>query len=240
MEGNSRKPAFDLLIFDLDGTLADTRADLAAAVNSMRRHFDLPELTVAQVTGMVGEGLEKLLERALPGAGEQERARARALFHQFYSRNLVHHTRLYPGIREVLEQTEGIDRAVLSNKPDAYTRTIVQRLGVAPYFRLVMGKRDDFPRKPDPTSLRYILNQLNCPAERALIIGDTKNDILAGQAAGVKTCAVTFGFRTAEQLKSYRPDYLIHSPLALLHIVFPAGAIRSNPSGGFFDLPEGD
>ena len=220
MAKGKNQPVFELLIFDLDGTLADTRSDLTAAVNYMRHRFALPDLTVAQVTTMVGDGLEKLLERALPDAGVEERTRGAALFHEYYSQHLVDHTRLYPGIWEVLEQTAGVAKAVLSNKPDGYTRTILEKLGVAPYFTLVMGKQKGFPRKPDPASLLYILEQLNCSPDKALIVGDTKNDIQAGQAAGMKTCAACYGFRSKGQLMPYHPDYLIEEPLDLLDVVF--------------------
>lgn len=208
-----------LLIFDLDGTLADTRKDLMEAVNHVRRRFDLSPLSLETVTGYVGDGINKLLERALPNISPETLPQARAYFDEYYREHVVDHTRLYPGVAEMLDALNGHPCAVLSNKAQEYTEEIVERLGIRPYFRLVLGGRADFPRKPAPDALRYIMKKMEATPAATLMIGDTKNDILAGKAAGVVTVAVTYGFRSREQLAPYQPDYMIDHPGELVAVV---------------------
>jgi len=205
----------DLLIFDLDGTLADTRRDLTDAVNHVRAAFGRAPLDVRTVTGYVGDGVAKLLERALPGLSASERAEARAAFDAFYSSHYCDHTRPYPGIAELLGHFAHKKRAVLTNKAEPFVAPMLERMGLRSCFDAVQGARPGLPPKPDPAPVLRLLDRCNAAPERTLLIGDSPQDIRAGQAAHVHTCAVTYGFRPAAELRALAPDFLIDHPQAL-------------------------
>ncbi len=199
----------DLLIFDLDGTLVDTRRDLANSVNHTRQAYGLPELGLAEVMQYVGDGVRKLLERSLPNATPERVDAALATFREHYGAHLLDHSTLYPGAREVLQHFADKKKAVLSNKPEGFTRTILSGLGIADAFDLVLGG-DSLPvLKPDPAAIHHILTTLGALPEKSVMVGDSPNDIKAGRAAGVLTCAVTYGYRDREELQAEGPDYLI-------------------------------
>lgn len=203
---------FDLLIFDLDGTLIDTRQDLANAVNHAAQHLGKEPLSLEQVTRLVGDGVRTFFVRAFEGESEEALAKALALFREFYSRHLADHSLPYPRMREVLAHFHAQKKAVLSNKPQEFTLALLQRLEVHGFFEMIIGGGAGFPLKPDPQALHAILASFQTLSHRALMIGDGENDILAGKAAGVKTCAVTYGFRPAEKLLALQPDYVAHAP----------------------------
>jgi phosphoglycolate phosphatase len=206
----------DLLIFDLDGTLAETRQDLANAVNYALHKLEKVTLDVPTIASYVGNGVGKLLERSLgEGFTPQEYEKAWQYFHEHYSLHLVDNTYLYPGIKEILEHFSAKKMAVLSNKSHPYTVTMVERLGISPYFKLVMGSQDGFERKPSPKMVLHILEQLIAAPETTVIIGDTSNDIEAGKAAGIHTCAVTFGYRLIDEITPFRPEFMVNSAAEL-------------------------
>lgn len=202
----------DLLIFDLDGTLAETRYDLANAVNYALQKLDKVVLDVPTIASYVGNGVGKLLERSLGnGYTPEEYENAWEHFHRHYSKHLMDNTFLYPGMKEVLDFYSHKKMAVLSNKSHPYTVAIVEQLGIKPYFDLVLGSQNGFERKPSPQGILQITGQLNAAAEKTVIIGDTSNDIEAGKAAGIHTCAVTFGYRSAEEIAPFQPEFMVHS-----------------------------
>ncbi|MGH7493854.1 MAG: HAD family hydrolase [bacterium] len=208
----------DLLIFDLDGTLVDTRQDLANAVNFALQQMGKRPLTLEKVTSLVGDGVRTLLERALAVEGEATLAKALAYFRGFYAGHLSDHSRLYPHMRDVLAHFRAKKKAVLSNKPQEFTYALLERLELLPAFEWVIGGHAGLPLKPDPQALQSILEQSSTPGERAAMIGDGENDILAGKAAGVTTCAVTYGFRPVEKLLALQPDLVAHAPEDLMSL----------------------
>ncbi|MCB0284656.1 MAG: HAD-IA family hydrolase [Calditrichaeota bacterium] len=202
---------FQTLIFDLDGTLAETRHDIAAATNHTRRHFDLQPLNVETIRSYIGDGITKLLQRALPPIPESQMEEAYSVFTDYYSQHLADTTKLYPGILEFLKDFSHLKIAVLSNKAQLFTDKIVDALDIRRFFAIVLGSKDDVPKKPAADAIEIIISKLNIEKESVLMIGDSKNDILAGQAAGIKTCAVSWGFRPESELKNYNPDIIIHT-----------------------------
>ena len=201
-----------LLIFDLDGTLVDSRFDLADAVNYALKKLKKPQLTYGEIPPLLGSGLGYLLQKA---TGEEEPAvlqHARQLFDEYYSHHYADKTRRYPGVKETLAALGHLKKAVYSNKAQAFTEAIVRELGLAPYFDAVMGAQPDrHPLKPDPAGIRIILGQLSIPASQSLMVGDSTHDMEAGKAAGMLTCAVTYGYRPAEVLKKMSPDLMIEA-----------------------------
>lgn len=219
---SSRLPlntAIELLIFDLDGTLIDTSLDLAHAVNFALRESGKAPLALDEVLRLVGDGARALLTRALGQPSEEELLFALQKFREHYAAHLADHSKPYPGITDVLAFFHQTKKAVLTNKPQEFTLALLERLRLAQAFVLIQGAQAQVPLKPDPASLRGMLVRLQIPASRALMIGDGENDVLAGQASGVMTCAATYGFRPAEKLLALAPDCVIHAPSDLLTLM---------------------
>lgn len=207
-------------LFDLDGTLADTLADIAASTNHVRARHGLPALAGAMVRTFVGDGARTLLARALhdvlPADGA---ARERALdaafevYGEHHQQQCTVHARLYPGAREHLQalHARGHALAVVTNKPERFAIPLVAHLGLAPLFRCVLGG-DTLPvKKPDPAPLRHALQQLGWPgdaaaAAQATMVGDGVQDLRAGRAAGVSTIGCLFGFGEPAKLRAERAD----------------------------------
>ena len=205
-----------LLIFDMDGTLANTLEDLAEAANFSLQRLQRPAVSLAQVQTFVGDGMGKLLERALGPASVGEMEETITLFQQYYAEHCLDHTRLYPGIPEMLRHYTGHAKAVLTNKPHSYALKMAEQLALTPFMKLVIGGQPKIALKPAPDGIRFILEQLRCRPEETVMIGDSPNDILAGKAAGTYTCAVNYGYRAGEHLRSFQPDFQVDRPEELI------------------------
>ena len=209
----------DLLIFDLDGTLVDTRRDLAQAVNFALQQMGREEIDLATVTSYVGDGIRKLLERALGTISDREIEIAHRHFRQFYLAHIADYSQPYPGIEAMLEHFANTPKAVLTNKPQEFTDALLQKLDLRRHFAIVIGGQPQLKLKPDPEAVFKILNHCAISPARAMMIGDGENDILAGKAAGIKTCAVTYGLRPAEKLIALGPDIIIEKALHLKNMI---------------------
>ena len=183
------------VIYDLDGTLVDSRADLADSVNAMLRRMGLPEHEDRIVWGFVGEGAERLIRRSLGPEHEHRYPEAAPIWRDAYGERLLAKTRLYDGIEELLRSPPHL-RAVLTNKPGDFARTILRGLGVRKAFREVIGG-DEAPRKPSPEGLLRLCASLGIQPAEALMVGDSTVDIATGKNAGVRTCAVEWDLRPA-------------------------------------------
>ena len=219
----ARAPAhvvYEHVTFDLDGTLVDSRADLAGAVNHVLRSLGLSELEPATLYGYVGEGARVLVERAL-GPGRQELlARGLELFMTFYAAHLLDATRSYPGIVEALTALaeEGVALSVLTNKPIAMSRAILAGLGLTRRFIDVLGG-DSLPvRKPDPAGLEYLRRLTGTARERMLLVGDSAIDLRTARAGNVAFCGVAWGLAPAALIAA-RPERVIAHPADLVSIV---------------------
>jgi len=189
--------ARQLIVFDLDGTLVDSRRDLANATNALLVQCGASPLSEERVGRMVGDGAATLVARAFSAAGVSQPADALDRFLAIYSDHLLDHTRPYPGIPEALEQLRSRSRlAVLTNKPLASTRRILDGLGLAQYFAhdAVLGGDGPFPRKPDPAALRHLAAQAGAPLTGTLLVGDSAIDWRTARAAPVAVCLARYGF----------------------------------------------
>jgi phosphoglycolate phosphatase len=208
----------DALLFDVDGTLVDTREDLAASANVLREHFDLPRVPTAEVVGWVGDGAPVLVARALgrptESAHEDPRvAEGLVLFRDHYTAHMLERTQPYPGTVEGVRRLRetGRELAVVSNKPCAMCVHILDALGFEGAFSLVLGG-DSLPhKKPDPAPLLHALESLDVPPERAMMVGDGAQDMRAGHAAGCATAAALWGFRGRTELEPTRPNHWLES-----------------------------
>jgi len=214
-----------LLIFDLDGTLIDSRLDLIHTVNAMLRHLGRAQVPGDVIASYVGDGAPMLVRRAL-GDPEDEQVVRQALdfFLAYYREHKLDHTHVYPGIQEALtaiaQSSNGLSRtlAVLSNKPVVPSRAIVEALGLKPFFSQVYGGNSFPTKKPDPQGARTLLAENECLPKQALIVGDSSNDILTGRNAGLWTVGVTYGF-APQTLELTPPDILIDSPRELAELL---------------------
>jgi phosphoglycolate phosphatase len=201
----------DLVIFDLDGTLIDSRLDLANAVNATRGHVGLSPLANERVYPYVGNGAPVLIRRALgEQAAEPEVERALSFFMEYYAQHDLEHTMLYPGVREALDRLRAAGKrmAVVTNKPTRMTRHIVQCLGIGGHLFQVYGG-DSFPRrKPDPMAVEALLREAGVERADAMMVGDSSVDVLTARNAGIFCCGVTWGFQP-ESLADPAPDMLV-------------------------------
>ncbi|HTS62825.1 MAG TPA: HAD-IA family hydrolase [Candidatus Acidoferrales bacterium] len=203
----------DLLIFDLDGTLIDSKLDLAHAVNATRTHMGLGPLEHERVYSYVGNGAPVLIRRALgPRATEPEIEEALEFFLEYYRDHYLDYTTLYPGVQGSLDRLRGAGKqmAVLTNKPVRISKAILDGLGVgAHFFRVYGGNSFDF-KKPNPIGVETLMREAGVAAERTLMIGDSHIDIQTAVNAGIRSCGVTYGFQP-ETLEHPAPDRLFDS-----------------------------
>jgi phosphoglycolate phosphatase len=197
----------DLLIFDLDGTLADTKQDIAMAVNLTLKEFGLPPKDSDVIYGFVGDGVRKLLQRAFEDQPEGLYKRALKVFRQYYLTHLLDTTQFYPGVLEVLHHFKDKKRAIATNKPFEYTEKIIDGLGVRNHFDLILGGDSTLYLKPHPAIIQEVLRRLGVDGRQAVMVGDGINDIRAAQAAGAKSCAVGYGLGRVEDLLAANPDF---------------------------------
>ena len=201
----------DLLIFDLDGTLIDSKLDLACAVNAARAHAGMGPLENETVYSYVGEGAPVLIRRALgPGAAEGQVQDALEFFLAYYNEHLVDHTVLYPGVRETLARltSAGVKMAVLTNKPVRMSRLIVEALGVGGHFERVYGGNSFEQKKPHPIGVETLMAECHADRERTMMVGDSAVDIRTARNARVHCCGVTYGFQP-ETLADDPPDLVV-------------------------------
>jgi len=214
-----------LLVFDLDGTLIDSRLDLIHSVNAMLLHIGRPELEGDVIASYVGDGAPALVRRALENTDDETLLRAALeYFLGYYRVHKLDHTTVYEGIPETLArlaepngaQPNGVHRqmAVLTNKPVMASRDIVRALGLGDFFVRVYGGNSFTTKKPDPLGVRTILEETSVAAEEALMIGDSSVDVLTGRNAGLWTCGVTYGF-APHSLKEVVPDVVVETPREL-------------------------
>jgi len=196
------------LVFDLDGTLIDSRRDITTAINRMREELGLPPIPLEAVVTMVGEGARLLVERALgPGFPPEQVNRALDRYLGFYWDVCLEQTRPYPGIGEMLLRLrERYPLALLSNKGEALSRKILDGLGLTSFFREILGG-DSLPtRKPDPAGLRLLADRLGLPVERLLLVGDTWVDAETARNAGCPFALVEWGFPRPPKLEEIQAD----------------------------------
>ena len=195
-----------IIFYDLDGTLVDTKEDITASANHMLREMNLPLLTREQVIPFVGRGLRQLIAACL---GSDEPAivdEATKIYRAHYAEHMLDHSCLYPGARDLLEHFKSRKQAVITNKPNPYSREILVGLGVAGYFMEIIGGNSEYPKKPDPAALVALMGQAGMKSEEALFIGDSVVDIQTGKAAGVETAVVTHGFDEEKAIRAAGPD----------------------------------
>ena len=214
---------YKTIIFDLDGTLIDSMADIAAAANKALKTLNFPVHPADAYRFFVGDGLAVLARRIVPEKTSVEQAGEVAeLFKRYYEQNWDQTTRPYPGILHMLESLSRspINLAVLSNKPDEFTQIYIKRFFPDIAFKFVFGNRPSVPQKPAPDSALEIAQKLECHPSQCLFVGDTNVDVKTGKAAGMTAMGVTWGFRDQAELEKSGADIIIDTPQQLTDYVF--------------------
>ena len=185
-----------LIVFDLDGTLIDSRLDLAESTNEMLASYGAVPLPVDRVAMMVGEGARVLVERALAAAGlDSAEPDALARFRAIYDRRLLGHTRPYDGIPDLVQGLSvGHTLAVLTNKPDEPSRRLLDAFGLSRHFRGVIGGDGEYGRKPDPAGLQALMNEYDATPSGTWLVGDSMIDVETARRAGTRMCVALYGF----------------------------------------------
>lgn len=201
--------------FDLDGTLVNSAAGLAAAVDGALTELGLPSAGEAQVSHWIGNGANVLMLRALKWADqladEAQVAQARALFDRYYEKTVSAGSQLYPQVKETLAllAKRGIKMALVTNKPTPFVVPLLQSLGIEHYFSTIVAGDDVLEKKPHPAPIYLILGRLSLRADQLLFVGDSRNDIQAAQAAGCPTVGLTYGYNYGESIALSNPDKLL-------------------------------
>jgi phosphoglycolate phosphatase len=198
-----------VLIFDLDGTLVDSKKDLTASVNYIRTRFGLPVLTEQEIARFIGNGALMLIRRALDTKATEDNVQTGLqMFLSYYRAHMLDSTALYPGVRETLDRLSDCKLAVLTNKPVHFSCAMLDGLGIYRHFTAVYGGNSFDHKKPDPVGIYQILSDTKGQREKTWMIGDSAVDVLTGRNAGVMTCGVTYGYAT-DTFKDAQPDFLI-------------------------------
>ncbi len=198
-----------LLVFDLDGTLVDSKEDLAASVNFAVGRAGVAPLPRETIYSYIGDGATMLVRRALGPAREHRTDEVLAVFLEHYRHHLLDTTRPFPGVRESLaDHASRYRMAVLTNKPLGMTEAILSGLSLDGFFSEVRGGDSFGSKKPDPEGLVRVMASLGAASEETLMVGDSRNDVLAGRGAGTRTCGVTYGLG-AGGFAAAPPDFTV-------------------------------
>jgi len=212
---NSQFSRVRCLIFDLDGTLIDSKTDLALSVNAALEHLGRPALPHEPICRYVGNGAQLLIQRALgENATDQEAEAGLQYFLSYYRGHMLDNTVPYPGVREGLELLAGRPMAVLTNKPVRFSNAIIEGLGLSRYFRYVYGGNSFERKKPDPIGVEVLLRDLQVPPGEAVMVGDSEVDVRTARNAGIWACGVSYGLGL-EGLRALPPDLMVDSLVEL-------------------------
>ena len=211
------------LIFDLDGTLIDSKLDLALSVNAALEHMGRPPLPHETIYRYVGNGAQMLVQRALGReATPQEAESGLAYFLAYYREHMLDNTVTYPGVREGLELLVDRPMAVLTNKPVRFSNWILEGLGLARYFRYVYGGNSFEKKKPDPMGVEVLLRDLQAAPRETMMVGDSDVDVRTARNSGIWACGVSYGLGT-EGMQAAPPDLMVDSLVELeSHLNHPA------------------
>jgi phosphoglycolate phosphatase len=223
------QPRLDGVIFDLDGTLVDTLADIADALNHVLEARGLPGHGLPDYRRMIGAGVELLIERAVPASEHRHSAAIIVEYRARYAQHMLDRSTPYPGIADLLAQlrARGVPLSVLSNKPDPATRQMIATLFPEVPFVDVVGQRPGRPRKPDPSVALELAARMKVSPERCTFVGDTDFDMQTACAAGMFAVGVTWGFRDGAELLQHGARALIDRPAELLELASAAGLLTT-------------
>ncbi|WPC73864.1 phosphoglycolate phosphatase [Vibrio porteresiae] len=216
-----------LIAFDLDGTLLDSVPDLAIAADQAVQALGYPSVSEAQVRDYVGNGADILIGRALSQSlhisaelSDDVRQKARTLFDDFYAQTGHQNSNLYSNVKSTLSHLaqQGLTLAIITNKPSKFVPAILEQHGIAEYFVDVLGGDAFEKKKPDPIALKWLMEKHHISSEQMLMVGDSKNDILAAKNAGCRSFGLTYGYNHGEPISDSHPDFVADNIGDLLNV----------------------
>jgi phosphoglycolate phosphatase len=219
-ETNGKIAGVRVVVFDLDGTLIDSKLDLALAVNATLEWMKRAPMEHERIYGYVGNGAPMLIQRALgEGASEEECRRALEHFLGYYREHMLDNTVTYPGVREGLAALAHLPMAVLTNKPVRFSRLIIEGLGLAKYFKYVHGGNSFDRKKPDPMGMESLLRDMNAAPREVIMVGDSEVDVQTARNADTWSCGVTYGLGSDRLVGNFAPDVMVDSLVELPKLI---------------------
>ena len=216
-----------LIIFDLDGTLIDSKNDIADSVNYTLKSLHLPSLQNSLIYSYVGNGVLPLLEKVISCSNKKSNLEdALKVFRKHYEEHLLDSTRLYPGVMEILKHFSDVNMGLVSNKPERFVKKILKGLNVDCFFPVVIGGDTLKTKKPDPEGVNMIRNRFGADLHETVIVGDGGVDIETGKKAGIHTCGVSYGLRDRKELVEAGAEIIIDDILEL----------KNHFNSGFFNV----
>lgn len=212
-----------LILYDLDGTLADTRRDIINGVRYALETLKGPQLTDDEIKDCVGTGLHALIRQVFRTEDEALADRGAKLYREHYKKHMLDHTQLYPGARECLEYFKAREQAVITNKPNPFSSQILAALGVADYFLAILAGDNGLPFKPDPAAIHHLMDKADAAAEDVLFVGDSPIDIQAARNASVEVVTLSHGFASEATLRDAKPDHIVRDFQELLALARQKG-----------------
>ncbi|MEI7751355.1 MAG: HAD-IA family hydrolase [Candidatus Omnitrophota bacterium] len=212
-----------LILYDLDGTLADTRQDIINGVRYALEILKGPDLTDAEIKDCVGTGLHELVKQVFRTEDEKLADRGAKLYREHYKKHMLDHTHLYAGAREFLECFKDRKQAVITNKPNPFSSQILEALGVAQYFIAILAGDNGLPFKPDPAAIHHLIEKTDATEDEVLFVGDSPVDIQAARNAGVEVVTLSHGFASEATLREAKPDHLVRDFAELLQLAQEKG-----------------
>jgi len=201
----------DLILFDLDGTLVDSKRDIAVCVNLMLQQMGYAVRDEEQIYSFIGLGIERLIEDSMGTRDQDLIKKGLSVFRPLIRSHLLDTTTLYPHVRKTLEYFDGKDKAVISNRDKELTTILLRSLDIEKYFRVILGGDEIECRKPSPCPIEKVLRDTGVPERKAVMVGDMSYDVTSGKEAGIHTCAVTYGIGRKDDLAKTNPDFIINN-----------------------------
>ncbi|MFH1753196.1 MAG: HAD-IA family hydrolase [Candidatus Omnitrophota bacterium] len=208
----------DLILFDFDGTLVDSRLDIVNSINHFLKELGLPQRDFDTIVSFIGEGREALLRKSLGEDAQDRYKEADRLFEEHYARHLLDNSAPYPHVKETLDHFKDKKKAIVTNRSSASARRMLDALGLIGYFKEIVG--DDIScKKPSACPILNAIKRFDVPKDRAIIVGDMDLDIISGRDAGILTCAVTYGVGKSDEIAKAGPDFIIDDISRLKDII---------------------
>ena len=212
-------PEIDVIFFDVDGTLIDSRIDIVRAVNYTLKHYALAEKPAKEIVSYIGTGVKDLLRRSLGPDKARFTDEAVKIFSGYFLKHPTDESLLYPNVKEVLQHFSKKRKFILTNRYREFADTALKNLGIRDYFEEILGGDDENCIKPSACALDKVFGVFHIDRKKSIIVGDMAVDVMAGKNSGVKTCWVTYGLNKLDDLKGIKPDYIIDDLVELKDII---------------------
>jgi HAD superfamily hydrolase (TIGR01549 family) len=211
--------SLDLLIFDLDGTLVDSRKGIVKAVNHTLKRLSIEEKDFEEIVSYIGTGVKDLLRKSLGKENENLWEKSITIFEDYYQNHSDEESMLYPNVKDTLEHFKNKDKIILTNRKKKMAKVTLHNFGIDNYFKEIFGGSDDGCLKPSACPVDKLFSNFVFDKKKSIIIGDMDLDVLSGKSAGILTCAVTYGLGAKEDLIKSKPDFIVDDLSELIKIV---------------------